>query len=206
MIISFLFKADWFACYPDNEGVCKILNSSTTIATNNSDWVVQELNSQLQTWIGLWVSSPGRSGGRAGKGRRACNYRYVSGICRNVDAKCWLVQMTLVTTSLPLAHSFLCCFFLHSRSFIFALIDGNLTGRKYISTNLPNHISVWLGYGVKKSEIKIDVTSTIKENTTSHENEKDWTWLLPVLSFPLWHCEVGYTDIGQVSVPQFGAV
>ena len=38
---------------------------------------MQELNSQLQTWIRLWVSSPGRSGGGAGKGRRACNYRYV---------------------------------------------------------------------------------------------------------------------------------
>ena len=35
--ISFLFKADWFACYPDNVGVFKILNRSTTIATNNSD-------------------------------------------------------------------------------------------------------------------------------------------------------------------------
>ena len=56
-------KAYWFAYYPDNVGVFKILNSSTTIATNNSEWVVQELNSQLQTWISLRVSSPGRSGG-----------------------------------------------------------------------------------------------------------------------------------------------
>ena len=37
MIISFLFKADCFAYYPDNVGVFKILNRSTTIATNNSD-------------------------------------------------------------------------------------------------------------------------------------------------------------------------
>ena len=87
----------------------------------------------------------------------------------------------------------------------FALIGGNLTAQKYFSTNVPQ-ISVWLGSDVKKSDIKSDVTSTIKETTASHENDKDWTWLLPVLSFPLWHCEVGYTDIGQVSVPQFGAV
>ena len=33
--ISFIFKAAWFACYPDNESVFKILNSSTIIATNN---------------------------------------------------------------------------------------------------------------------------------------------------------------------------
>ena len=113
--------------------------------------------------------------------------------------------MTSVMTSLPLAHIFL-LFFLYIRIRLrFALIGGNLTTQKYISRNLPN-TSVWLRSVVKKSDIKSDVTSTIKENTTSHENEKDWTWLLPVLSFPLWHCEVGYTDIGQVSVSQFGAV
>ena len=76
MKFSFLFKADWFACYPDNAGVFKILNGNTTIATNNWYWVVQELNSPWKTWISLRVSSPGRSEGGAGKGRRACNYRY----------------------------------------------------------------------------------------------------------------------------------
>ena len=126
-------------------------------------------------------------------------------ICiENVDAKCWLAQMTLDMTSLPLAHIFLCsCFTFALRCF--APIAGNLTAQKYISTNLPN-ISVWLGSGVKKSDMKSDVTSTIKENTTLHESEKDWTGLLPVQSFPLWHCKVGYTDIGQVSAPQFSAV
>ena len=44
------------------------------------------------------ASSPGRSGGGAGKGRRACNY--VSAIWINiciekVDAKCWLAELTL---------------------------------------------------------------------------------------------------------------
>ena len=112
--------------------------------------------------------------------------------------------MTSVMTSLPLAHIFLLFFYIRTR-LRFALIRGNLTTQKYISRNLPN-TSVRLGSGFKKSDIKSDVTSIIKENTTSHENEKDWTWLLPVLSFPLWHCEVGYTDIGQVSVPQFDAV
>ena len=121
-------------------------------------------------------------------------------ICiENVDAKCWLAQMTSVMTSLPLAHIFLLFFYIRTR-LRFALIRGNLTTQKYISRNLPN-TSVRLGSGFKKSDIKSDETSIIKENTTSHENEKDWTWLLPVLRFPLWHCEVGYTDIGQVSVP-----
>ena len=71
---------------------------------------------------------------------------------------------------------------------------------KYISVNLPN-ILVWLGSGIKKSDIKSDVTST-----TPWRDVAWCSWLLPVLSFPLWHCEVGYTDSGQVSLPQFGAV
>ena len=46
----------------------------------------------------LRASSPGRSGGGKGKGRRACNY--VSGMrCEN--AKFLLAEMTLVMTSLP---------------------------------------------------------------------------------------------------------
>ena len=38
----------------------------------------------------LRESSPGRSGGEAGKERRACN---------NVNSKCWLAEMTLVMIS-----------------------------------------------------------------------------------------------------------
>ena len=66
-------------------------------------------------------------------------------------------------------------FFFYVRTCLrFALIGGNLTAQTYISRNLPN-TSVRLGSGVSKSDIKSDVTSTIKENTMSHENEKDWT-------------------------------
>ena len=57
----------------------------------------------------LRVSSPGRSCGGAGKGRRA--FDYVSGICNEkVDAKCWLAKLTLVMTLLPLARGFQCLF------------------------------------------------------------------------------------------------
>ena len=57
----------------------------------------------------LRVSSPGRSCGGAGKGRRAFNY--VSGICNEkVDAKCWLAKLTLVMTLWPLASGFQCLF------------------------------------------------------------------------------------------------
>jgi len=72
-------------------------------------------------------SSPGRSGGGAGKGRRACNY--VSGIwisaSKKVDAKCRLVEMTLVMTSLPLACVFSVC--LHPCSFKLCAYWRNLT-------------------------------------------------------------------------------
>ena len=61
--------------------------------------------------VNLRASSPGHSGSRAGKGRRACNYcaslefEYLH---RKVDAKCWLAKMTLVMTSLTLARVFQC--------------------------------------------------------------------------------------------------
>ena len=63
----------------------------------------------IQYQDSLRTSSPGRSVGVAGKGRRACNY--VSGIwisisIESVDAKCWLAEMILVMMSLPLAPVF----------------------------------------------------------------------------------------------------
>ena len=75
--------------------------------------------------------SPRRSGGGAGKGRRACNY--VSGIwvcIEKVDAKCWLyAEMTSIMTSLPFARTITCfAMFVYIRaSFRFPLIGGNLT-------------------------------------------------------------------------------
>ena len=61
--------------------------------------------------------------GREKEGELSCNY--VSGpnlnICiEKVDAKCLLVEMTLVMTSLPLTRVFQCLF-------TFALIGENLT-------------------------------------------------------------------------------
>ena len=54
--------------------------------------------------------------GGAGKGRRACHCHWNLNIC--VNAKCWLVEMTLVMTSLPLARVFRCLF-------TFALISAS---------------------------------------------------------------------------------
>ena len=68
-------------------------------------------------FVCLWASSAGRSGGGARKGSRVCNC--VCGIwiyaLNFFDAKCWLAEMTLVMTSLPLARVFQCL--LHSSSF-----------------------------------------------------------------------------------------
>ena len=61
----------------------------------------------------LWASSPGHPGSRAGKGRRACNYVdlwNLNNCIKKVDVKCWLVEMILVMTSLPLAHVLKCFF------------------------------------------------------------------------------------------------
>ena len=57
----------------------------------------------------LRARSPWRSGGGAGKGRRACNY--VSEIWIPAwKSRCWLAKVTLVTSSLSLARVFQCLF------------------------------------------------------------------------------------------------
>ena len=66
----------------------------------------------IQYQDSLRTSSPERSVDGAGKGRIALNC--VSGIWKiyeNVDAKCWLAEMTLAMTSLPLARVFRYVFF-----------------------------------------------------------------------------------------------
>ena len=79
------------------------------------------------------TSPLGRSSGGLGKGGRACSY--VSGIwlsaLKKVDPKCWLTEMTLVMTSLPLAFGFVCfsMFFYIRARFRFPLIGGNLTAQ-----------------------------------------------------------------------------
>ena len=89
----------------------------------------------IQYQDSLRTSSPGRSVDGAGKGRIALNC--VSGIWKiyeNVDAKCWLAEMTLAMTSLPLARVFRYVFFFFfffyiSARFRFALIGGNWTAQ-----------------------------------------------------------------------------
>ena len=88
------------------------------------------LRANLNFNLSLWARSPGQSGGAMGKGRRACNY--VSGIKKicseKVCASCWLVEMTLVMTTVP---SFTCfsMFVYIQAHFCFAPIGGNLTAQ-----------------------------------------------------------------------------
>ena len=64
------------------------------------------------------ASSPGHLVAGRKKGRRTCNHFWNLNICiEKVDAKCWLAEMTLVMTSLPLALVFQCLF-------IFALVSA----------------------------------------------------------------------------------
>ena len=98
------------------------------------DHIIEEyshFNNSLLTKTGiqyldsLRTSSPGRSVDGAGKGRIALNC--VSGIwisicIENVDAKCWLAEMTLAMTSLPLARVFRYVFFL---LFTLALVSAS---------------------------------------------------------------------------------
>ena len=85
----------------------------------------------IQYLDGLRASSPGRSVDRAGKGRIALNYVseiWISICIETVDAKCWLAEMTLAMTSLPLTRvfrfvfffCFCCCFF-----FTLALVSAS---------------------------------------------------------------------------------
>ena len=88
----------------------------------------------------LRASSPGRSGGGAGKGRRTCNY--VSGIwisASKVSAKCWLTEMALVMTSLPLARIF--NVWLHSRwlAEIWQLSRRGATGKLEAAFKFQRH-------------------------------------------------------------------
>ena len=74
-----------------------------------------------------------------------------------------------VMMSLPLIGTYFSVFFFYIRTGLrFALIGGNLTAQKYFSTNVPN-ISVWLGSGVKKSDIKSDVD-------VHHQRKHNVTW------------------------------
>ena len=74
----------------------------------------------------LWACSLGQGGKRKESLQLClCNLN----ICiKKVDAKCWLVEMT-VTTSLPFACVFQCLFTLFCAHFRFALIGGNLTAQ-----------------------------------------------------------------------------
>ena len=56
----------------------------------------------------LRASSPGRSGGRAGKGGEFATLWNLKICIEKLDAKCCLAEMTLVMTSLPLRRALTC--------------------------------------------------------------------------------------------------
>ena len=118
---------------------CVCTTSSSIFGTHHRR--IFSFNNSLLTKTGIQYQdslrkgSPGRSVDGAGKGRIALNC--VSGIWKiyeNVDAKCWLAEMTLAMTSLPLARVFRYVFFFSfffyiSARFRFALISGNWTAQ-----------------------------------------------------------------------------
>ena len=107
-----------------------VCTTSSSIFGSHHRWIFSFNNSLLtktgiQYLDSLRTSSPGRSVDGAGRGKIALNY--VSGIwisicIENVDAKCWLAEMTLAMTSLPLAGVFRYVFFFF---FTLALVSAS---------------------------------------------------------------------------------
>ena len=94
------------------------------------------LNLSIRSWIeprkcgrvvkALWGAL---AAGREKEGERTTMSRNIwISASKNVDANCWLVEMTLVMTSLPLTRFFLMLVFIRAR-FRFALIGGHLTAQ-----------------------------------------------------------------------------
>ena len=140
ILVNFLliFMRDQPSCWCLTGSWC-VCTTSSSIFGSHHRWIFSFNNSLLtktgiQYLDSLRTSSPGRSVDGAGRGRIALNY--VSGIwisicIENVDAKCWLAEMTLAMTSLPLAGVFRYVFFFFyiSARFCFALIGGNWTAQ-----------------------------------------------------------------------------
>ena len=134
-----VFIRDQPSCWCLTGSWCVCTTSSSIFRSHHRR--IFSFNNSLLTKTGiqyldsLRTSSPGRSVDGAGKGRIALNC--VSGIwisicIENVDAKCWLAEMTLAMTSLPLARVFRYVFFFIiyiSTRFRFALIGGNWTAQ-----------------------------------------------------------------------------
>ena len=88
-------------------------------------WSPVQMNATLaceQAFRALWR--------RGGKRKESLQLRLcILNICiENVDAKCWLAEMTLVLTSLPLGTCFSMFVYIRAR-FCFSLIGGNLTAQ-----------------------------------------------------------------------------
>ena len=110
ILVNFLLilMRDQPSCWCLTGSWCVCTTSSSISGSHHRR--IFSFNNSLSTKTGiqyldsLRTSSPGRSVDGAGKGRIALNY--VSGIwisicIENVDAKCWLAEMTLAMTSLP---------------------------------------------------------------------------------------------------------
>ena len=110
ILVNFLliFMSDQPSCWCLTGSWCVCTPSSSIFASHHR-WIFSFNNSLLtktgiQYLDSLRTSSPGRSVYGAGKGRIALNY--VSGIwisicIENVDAKCWLAEIRLAMTPLP---------------------------------------------------------------------------------------------------------
>ena len=139
ILVNFLliFMRDQPSCWCLTGSWC-VCTTSSSIFGSHHRWIFSFNNSLLtntgiQYLDSLRTSSPGCSVDGAGRGRIALNYVseiWISICIENVDAKCWLAEMTLAMTWLPLAGVFRYVFFFYiSARFCFALIGGNWTAQ-----------------------------------------------------------------------------
>ena len=90
------------------------LSISQSISCLFSHVASSELKSLFKICTSLQASSPGCSGGGAGKGwdlaTTCLEFKYLHRQIEKVAAKCWLAEMTLIMTQFPLACVFQCLF------------------------------------------------------------------------------------------------
>ena len=90
------------------------LSISQSISCLFTNVASSELKSLFKICTSLRASSPGCSGGGAGKGwdlaTTCLEFKYLHRQIEKVAAKCWLAEMTLIMTQFPLACVFQCLF------------------------------------------------------------------------------------------------
>ena len=134
ILVNFLliFMRDQPSCWCLTGSWCVCTTSSSIFGSHHRR--IFSFNNSLLTKTGiqyldgLRASSSGRSVDGARKGRIALNYVseiWISICIETVDAKCWLAEMTLAMTSLPLTRVFRFVFFVFVFFFTIALVSAS---------------------------------------------------------------------------------